>query len=244
MRDWLTEGILSSSALPEEAEGFVLGRGLPSWLAEDMRVGVWRSSLLSEDAPDADFRKKNGPRGQKRDGWLTIPFWSPRGQLLGVEYRFWHGEKKVWEHRLTEAAWNPIFMGLTPRTFEKIWRGGDVWLVEGVFDLAIDHAIPPKDVALACGTARVSRNQINFLQRFVSDQATVHVAFDEDETGRRQVEGWIDDETGKRVPGVVERLERVSLRTRDVRYHGSKDPGEIWEKGGKTALQRTFTTTM
>ncbi len=41
MREWLTEALLSSAEdTPQEAEGYVLGRGLPSRLMEEMRVGL------------------------------------------------------------------------------------------------------------------------------------------------------------------------------------------------------------
>lgn len=238
MQEWLTQALEKSAQLiPEEAEGFVLGRGLPAWLYGEMRVGVWRTPETS--SPDQKYAKLIGSSWEGREGWLTVPFWSPRGVVLGVEFRTIELQKKVWEYRLPSAKWNPVFMGLTSTTFQKIWEGGDVWLVEGVFDLSLSHAVPERDVVLACGTAHLSANQLNFLVRFLSSSATVHVCFDEDPSGRRAVEGYIDDD-GKRRMGVLELLKRVHLRGRDVRYRGGKDPGEIWERGGKPALTTTF----
>ena len=113
-------------------------------------------------------------------------------------------------------------------------------MVEGVFDLALAHVVPEKDVVLACGTARLVRSQLDFLVRFLGPTAMVHVVFDEDETGRRQVSGYTDEATGKWVLGVLQRLERVNLPCRWVRYLGGKDPGVIWEQGGREALRETF----
>jgi len=241
VRDWLTTAILQAAQeVPEELEGFILGRGLPSALMEEMRVGLWQPP--SVEAPDASYRKQNGDRGEYRKGWMSVPYWSPRGRLVGVEYRTWSlvEDKKVRDYRLPESQWVPVFIGLTPSVLQKIWEGGDVWLVEGLFDISLQHAVPKKDVVLACGTARVSRLQLNFLARFMSPSAMVHVAFDMDETGRRQVSGFTDDATGKWIPGVPDRLERVGVRSRAVAYKGGKDPGEIWDSGGRNALTQAF----
>ena len=241
MREWLTAALLGSAEdLPEDFEGYVLGRGLPSVLVEEMRIGVWRPPETS--APDEGFTKQHGRRGlgEWREGWMTVPLWSPRGRLVGVEFRKWDGVKEIQEFRLPDAKWNPVFIGLTPSALQKIWTGGNVWLVEGVFDIALAHVIPETDVALGCGTARITKNQINFLVRFLSPSAMVYVAFDEDETGRKQSLGSTDEKTGRWVSGVPQRLEKVGVRARSIRYRGGKDPGEIWEKGGRSALVSAF----
>lgn len=240
MKEWLTKALLESAVdLPEEFEGHVLGRGLPHQLFEEMRIGVWKPP--QDPAPDPAFIKQgNGERGQNRAGWMSIPFWSPKGHVVGVEYRRWDGVKEVRDYRLPESRWVPVFIGLTPSALQKIWDGGDVWLVEGVFDMTIAHVVPKKDVVLACGTARITKTQIDFLARFLGPTAMVRVVFDEDETGRRQVSGYTDEATKKWVPGVPERLERVGVRCIPIRYRGGKDPGEIWEKGGRTALLHAF----
>lgn len=239
MREWLTRALLTAAeGIPEELEGYILGRGLPKRLAEEMRVGFWRGASTS--SPDLVFNKRNGPYGEYRKEWMSIPMWSPRGHLVGVEFRVWVGEKEVRDYRLPESKWIPCFIGLTPSALQKIWDGGDVWLVEGVFDIALQHALPSKDVVLACGTARVSKQQLDFLARFMSPDATCHVAFDMDETGRKQINGFTSEETGKWIPGVPARMDRVGIRNRAVSYRGGKDPGEIWEQGGKFALCSAF----
>lgn len=240
MQNWLQQMLLlSASEMSEEVKGYALGRGLKKSLLEELKVGVWTSP--QEEAPDISFVEKNGPKGKSRIGWLTVPYWSPRGRALGVEFRTWDQEPKtVRDYRLQEAAYSPNFIGMVPSVLEKIWRGGDVWLVEGVFDLSLAHVVPSKDVVLACGTARLTQPQLDFLMRFLDSSATVHVAFDEDETGRKQLTGYRDEKTGKWYSGVPERLQKVGIRSRAVRYSGGKDPGEIWEKGGKHALAKAF----
>jgi hypothetical protein len=239
---WLREAVLRAHEnLSEEMFGYALGRGLPSPLLREMLVGEWVP--LDEEAPDDDFKEKNGARGEWRKGWLTIPYWTPAGSLAGMEFRTWgEGGKQVRDFRTPTSKWAPCYIGLTPTTLKKIWEGGDVWIVEGVFDLSITHAIPKRDVALACGTARLSRSQADFLARFLSPSATVHVAYDMDKTGRAQTEGYRDESNGKWIPGVPERLRRMGLKARAVSYRGGKDPGEIWEAGGKPLLSKMFRT--
>ena len=239
MQEWLTNAVLEASTfLPETAEGYVLGRGLPYALMEEMRVGVWR--LPEAPAPEKVFRHRHGVHGDRMEGWLSFPLWSPRGRVLGVEFRRWAGEKEVKKHFLAGASWSPVFMGMTPSALNRIWEGGDVWLVEGVFDLAVAHAVRSSDTVLSCGGAKLTRNQLIFLQRFLQPHAMVHVAFDMDETGKKMTHGYIHPDTGRRVWGVVERLAHAGLRAQSVAYRGGKDPGEVWERGGTSALRRAL----
>lgn len=230
MKRWLREA-LSSLSLSEDAEAYVLGRGLPEALVSDIGIGVWTPPPTS--APDSDFRGWHGS--------LVVPTWSPRDEVVGLEFRAWGDRPKaVKKYHLPEARWIPTFVGLTPSTFRRIWDGGDVWIVEGVFDLALAHAVPDKDVVLATGGAALRKRHLLFLQRYVSSTSFVHLVFDEDETGRRQATGFTDERTGKWVPGVPRRLERVGVRCRDVRYRGGKDPGEVWERSGTSGLRKAF----
>lgn len=235
MRQWLHEAVLSSvENLSEEAEGYVLGRGLPEPLLRDMKIGLW--SNPSTDPPHRDFVEGGHT---KRSGWLSVPYWSPRGQLLGLEFRRWDGVKGIMDYRLVEAKWSPVFIGLTQNTLEKIWQGGNVWLVEGLFDMSIAHVVPNRDTVLACGTARLTHNQLSFLQRFVSKQAQVNVVFDNDETGKNQAWGY-KEPSGKVIFGVGKKLELAGIRSNVVAYRGGKDPGEIWEHGGRSSLLQSF----
>lgn len=239
MTSWLTNALLRvAESPPEELEGFALGRGLPSQIFEEMRIGLWEAQ--SEPAPDLSFAKQNGQFGEKRAGWMSVPLWSPRCKLLGVIFRRWDGTKEFRDYMLPESKVVPVFIGLTPSAMMRIWAGGSVWIVEGIFDMSIAHVVPKEDVVLGCGTANLTRNQVNFLSRFLAVGAMVHVVFDTDKTGRDHAAGYTDPNTLKYHPGVVERLQKVGLNCRDVRYHGGKDPGEIWERGGKAALASAF----
>ena len=239
MVEWLADNLIAAAdQIPERAEGFCLGRGIPSSLLEEMRVGMW--VCPDQECPDSTFTERYGSVGQRVAGWISIPMWSPRGKVIGVEYRRWEGAKGVQKFFLPDSRWVPVFTGMTPSVLSRIWKGGDIWLVEGVFDLAVGHAIPSKDVVLACGGAKTTPGQLTFLKRFLSDGSWVHVCFDMDETGQNMAQGYTHPKTGKRIWGVVERLTRAGVKARGVQYRGGKDPGEIWEKSGTTALRRVL----
>ncbi len=239
MRDWLTQALLDSATrISEDASCYVVGRGLPSRLTEEIRIGTW---VCPEDPPpDEDFNKRHGLCGMRVEGWISIPLWTPRGRVIGVEFRRWDGEKEVMKYHLPDSDWAPVFTGMVPSTLNKIWAGGDVWLVEGIFDLSISHVVPSSDAILSCGGAKITNQQIDFLKRFLSPNSMVHICFDMDETGRNMANGYVHPDTGKRIWGVTERLSKVGIRNRVVRYGGGKDPGEIWEAGGKSMLKTSL----
>jgi DNA primase len=170
-------------------------------------------------------------------GWLSIPLWAPSGKLLGVEFRRWQGDKAVMKHYLPPSKWTATFAGMNYTAMERIWSGADVWLVEGIFDLALAHVA--QGVVLACGGARLSYAHAQFISRFLRRSATAYVCFDEDATGRGMAEGRVDN-TGAFHMGAKQALERVNVNVQVVRYRGGKDPGEIWDSGGRAALRAAF----
>jgi DNA primase len=237
MEQWLLRHLSEAyHNLPEEALGYCLGRGLPESILDSIRIGVWVPP--EEPTPDRDFESRFGKRGEAVAGWLSIPIWNPSGSLVGVEFRTWQGAKNVMKHFLPSSKWNPMFVGLSHDAVNRIWGGSSVWLVEGLFDLAVGH-VAKDAVPLACGGARLSRQHADFLARFMTPSSSVYLCFDEDVTGRGMAEGRYDDQ-GKFYPGARQRLEARKLRVSVVRYRGGKDPGEIWENGGREALHRTF----
>lgn len=234
MRDWLLNAIKGLS-LSESALGYVLGRGIPNTLADELRLGVWK--VQDTRAPDPSFHT-NGVMGHRLHDMLCVPIYSPRGVLLGCEFRNMV-EKRVRKFYLDDVKWCPAFTGMCPSVFEKITHGCDVWLVEGMFDLCLAKALPKNHVVLAMGGARMTPQQLNFLKRFVRPNATVHICFDMDETGRKQSKGYKNDQ-GKFIWGIKQKLEHVYVNTRLITYFGGKDPGEIWDMGGTHALKQTF----
>jgi len=230
---WLADA-LSNCNLTDEVEGYLLGRGAKEQSIQREEIITWQSTEI--DVPEPIFCKRYGARGEMLRGMLICPVRSPRGRLIGFEGRSIH-KKFITDYRLPEAAWNPFWIG-TSRAVEKLWKGGDVWIVEGMFDLfPLEWAVPPGDAVLASVRAHLSRSHVEFLQRLC--QGWVHMVYDRDETGRIATVGGIDKH-GKEIWGAMKTLKRVGLKCRDVPYTGGKDPGEIWDQGGQAAMVAVF----
>jgi len=238
MRDWL-ESNLSCMDLSEDAEGYLLGRAMSSRWIRELGIVEWSPQMVQGAPMDPEFTKRVGYQGRYIHNFLCIPLRSPLGVLVGVEFRSWAGEKSVRQYRLYESNYSPVFVGLTPSVVQRVWEGADVWVVEGVFDMAaLYQVVPDGDVVLGTLRARVSNAHAEFLSRF--GRGRVHMVYDQDETGRNMTYGYIHPQTGQRVWGALDSLKRVGVDCRDVPYRGGKDPGEIWDAGGVPALRTAF----
>ena len=239
MRAWLEGALESGRNLPEDAFGYLLGRGMRESTIDRLGMTLWRTP--EEPCPDAEFNDRY-KGGSYLDGRIACPALSPRGSLIGFEGRTWQtgDQKRITDFRLPESKWNPFFLGLTPDIMERIWEGADVWIVEGLFDLAaMERVVPRKDVVLATVRAKLGDTHVEFLRRYVR-HGCVYIVYDNDETGRKQTHGWVDDRTGKRRWGALDQLNRVGVTCQHVPYQGGKDPGVIWDRGGQAGLEAAF----
>ncbi len=231
---WLVDHLLSCT-LTEETEGYLLGRGARGSIIEDMGIKTWQPLAEPYDHPDW---KRYGPegRGEWLTGWVVWPLVGPTGAVIGFTARSLT-QKRFTRWLLPQAAWSPVFTGLTHRMMARIWAGADIWLVEGIFDLLALHWAVEEGVVLATETARLSDVQLEFLRRWA--RGWVYVAYDNDEAGRRGTHGWTD-EAGRSHWGAIRKMERVELRCSPVNYPG-KDPGDIWSLQGRAGIQAAFT---
>ncbi len=231
--EWLSAH-LATLTLPEECEGYAMGRGASTEVIERLGIREWVPAATP--APSENFIERYGKYGEKLDGMVTIPLRGPTGSLVGIEARS-RFEKKVSEFRLPESKYNPVAIN-TPRVAEALWKGGCAWVVEGVWDLsALEWCIPKKDAVLAILRAGLSHDTEEFLARFCTN--TVYMVYDNDETGRNATHGWTDAQTGKYRPGALTLLSKAGVRVVDYRYRG-QDPGDVWSKGGIDKLRQTF----
>ena len=238
MIEWLMNA-MSNMGLSEEAEGYLLGRGLREDRIHELGIVEWKATQVGEAPAPEEFAKTYGAYGASVTGLLAIPVRAPSGKWLGIEFRSYKGDKRVRQFRIPEAEYAAQFAGMAPSIMEKVWNGADIWVVEGLFDLAaMEHVVPARDVVLGTFRARVSRSHVDFFSRFC--RGTVHMVYDRDETGRNMTNGYVDSRTGKRVWGALDSMRRVGIPCRDVPYMGGKDPGEIWDSGGIPALKQAF----
>lgn len=234
MAAWL-EAALAACDLTEEVSDYLLGRGVKESTIAGEGMKTWRN--LTAPSPDPEFCKICRPLGERLEGMLVVPVRSPSGALLGFEARDIH-KKRILDFRLPASKYTPFFIG-TRKAMPAIWAGGDVWLAEGLFDLAaLEWVAPARDAVLSTVRANITPQQLWFLARFC--KGTVRVVFDRDITGRRATTGYVDEKTGKPRFGAIQLLHGVGLSAVDVRYEGGKDPGEIWDSGGVKALRARF----
>lgn len=231
---WLADALACCELTPE-VESYLLSRGAKEETIVAEGIVTW--SPTTDPVADPVFCKRYGDNGENLKGMLVCPIRSPKGQLIGFEGRSIH-KKYITDYRLPEEAWNPFWIG-TRRAVEKLWAGGDLWIVEGLFDLLpLEWALSPSATVLASVRAHLSHAHVEFLRRFC--RGWVNMCYDRDETGIKATHGWIDKQ-GKKRWGAIERLQRVGLKCRDTpAYSGGKDPGEIWDRGGKAAIVSTF----
>lgn len=200
-------------------------------------LGLGTIRRTSFKIPDAIFAdpKRFGPHAERLEGALVWPLFSVTGEIIGMEARQ-VASKTISKHFLPEAEWNPVWIS-SPRALEKIWAGGDIWLCEGLFDLCpLEWVVPETDAVLATLRAFLGRNHVDFLARMGN---RVHVAYDNDLTGRRGTDGYVDD-NGKYKWGALKKLSSAGVPCSKVSYVGGKDPGEIWDRGGVAALREAF----
>ena len=234
---WLYNQFVSLD-LGESAEGYLYGRGVTEQLITTLGVKEWRASSIP--TPSVAFAKRYGARGERLEGTVAFPILSPSGMLIGMEARTPSrdpSEKRISEFRLPEAAWSPFIFN-APEAADRMWEGGSVWVCEGVYDLcALVRVVPPTDAVVATLKAGISKTHVQFLSRFC--RGTIYMVYDNDETGRRATDGYVDPATGKYRPGALGLLKKAGLRAVDYRYRG-KDPGDAWTKGGATLLKSIF----
>lgn len=237
---WLEDRLKESQQnLSVELTDYLLGRGVREDSIQRLGFGLW-SPCGNPSEPDSVwslFCEKYGEGGRYLRDHLVYPIRSGYGTLLGLEARRLD-KKNITKFFLPSAKWNALFFGL-PQAVPKVWGGGNLWLVEGIFDLtAMEHIVPENDAVVASMTAHLSQNQLNFFKRYC--RGMVNVVYDNDKAGRQATHGFIDEKTGQRRLGVLELLKRAGVMNRDYPYSGGKDPGEIWEKSGTWGLQKAF----
>lgn len=214
--------LLAGIEWTEQAEGYFLGRGAKLSTAQTMCLGEWAGAEVSDES----FSVRYGKNGDSLLGWWCWPLRTPTNRIVGIEFRNPEYKKSV-RHLLHDEADPHAVWTCRPDSFEKIWNGGAVWLVEGLFDLlALEWVVPDTDAILACGRANLNKKQAESLRRLAPPY--VHVVFDRDDAGERGAEF------------ATKSLTAIGLRHGVVSYGGGKDPGELWSKGGKQAVVAAF----
>jgi DNA primase len=212
---------LSGIVWTERAEDYFLGRGAKPDAAQAMHLGEW----VGTDIQDSDFVRKYGKGGERLLGWACWPVRTAANRLIGMDFRnieFKQNLRYLFPKDEMHASWV-----CHPDSFQKIWDGGAVWLVEGMFDLlALEWAVPSTDAVLSCDRASLGHKQAESLRRL--DPSYVHIVFDRDSAGERGADF------------AMKSLKKLGLRHGLYAYGGGKDPGVLWDKGGAAAVRSAF----
>jgi len=219
---WLTEGF---GDLSKDHQTYLLKRGVD----EKTSVSFHTWTTPKSPCPCPRFKANFGDNGFKLRGQLVTPIYSPRGAILGMEARSFSedGSKRVLQYRTNNAQWNPYFLG-AEKAFKTLWVGGDLWIVEGIFDMiALEKVVAKSDAVISTLRAGMDMNSINMISRFISPRSSIYIAYDNDETGQAKSE-WLRNK-------FTSEGARVFL----ARYRG-KDPNEVWSQGGERLLRRYF----
>lgn len=221
MEQWLLQGLTPPASHGE----YLKARGVDGQTS----VSFHGWSPPASPSPCAKYNSMFGALGTKIKDHLIIPVHSPQGVVLGFEARTYtlEGGKKVLQYRTDRASWNPYVLG-APQAFKKLWGGGDLWIVEGIFDLvAIEKVVAPCDGAISTLRAGMDGRSLDMIARLSSPSTTIYIAYDNDETGRSKAE--------------IVRKAFLKRGCRAVvwKYRG-KDPNEVWKEGGVPLLRRMF----
>ena len=219
---WLEEGFCRPNA---QHLSYLKSRGVDS----SSSVSFYSWTPPSTKAPCARFQANFGDNGWRIKNHLITPISNPRGKLIGLEARTFKedGSKRVMGYRTDQASWNPYFLGCES-AMRSLWDGCDLWIVEGIFDMiALEKVVPKGDVVISTLRAGMDNKSIEMITRFYKPQSTLHIVYDNDETGRKKSEAL------KAV------FQKAGVRVYTPRYRG-KDPNEVFQRGGLNALKRFF----
>lgn len=230
VRGWLQEA-LDLFVLEESSSDYLFSRGADEDIQVKFGMKTWDSKRISSPSPSALFKKRYYYKGERLDGRIICPLFSPGGDLLGFEAR---DPDPNTENKSTRFLldpyhlWSPIFIGM-PEAMEKIWNGGDIWCVEGLFDVfAMRWVVPEKDAVVATLRAKMTDKHLLFFSRFLSDQALVRIIYDRDRSGEYGLQRAIYD------------LKSLGIPYKEVIYWGGNDPGKIWETYGEERVREMF----
>lgn len=222
LTEWLTQALRDSS-LTDDARDYLMGRGAPPEVIDTWGFKVFDCPLAP--CPDGSLHRHYGEHFERFEGKVIYPLYSGRGRLLGFDSRSL-GEKDNDQFLLPESRWNAVWIGM-PAAMDLVWRGRDVVVVEGVFDVFAMLHIAGDRAVLGTRSAHVSWKHAEFLRRWCA--GTVLMVYDRDEAGEK---GTAD---------ALRHLSRRGLRCSEIRYgRRGDDPGEIWDRGGVEALREAF----
>jgi DNA primase len=190
----------------------------------DEQIELFKIGYLNRDLPGdmpKDFLEW-AEGGRTLDDVFVFPLTTALGQIKGLQFRHVERSRAGYRDFIPYDA-EPVFFGLG-QAMPHIWSTGEVFLVEGDFDLAPVQRVYPQVVATL--TARLTGQLARLLHRVATD---IWFFYDWDSAGQNAVErfersaykSWFEHHVIRR-PGDAPQGSKGRV----------KDPSELWEAWG------------
>jgi DNA primase len=185
--------------------------------------------LITFEIPCERFKTNFGKKGEKLKDCLIIPATSARNEIYGFEARSWdaNGNKRVFKYMLDKSQWLPSVLN-AHELIEALWSNGDIYFVEGVFDMvALKKVIDYPNAVVCTMRAGLDDLTIDMVQRFYHRMTTIYMTYDNDATGRMKSNE------------AIFKLKKLGIRAVESKYRG-KDPNDLWAIQGEQGLKKYF----
>ena len=214
--------------LTPRVEQELYSRGVTDDQARSFRIGY--IDRIPDLGGNDDFLQ--WAKGKSLQDMMVFPLTTTLGEIRGFQFRSVDRGRKIYLDYMPYKE-EAVSFGLA-QAMQQVWTGGDVWLVEGVFDLLPLQRQVPNIVATL--TARVPELMLRVLRRLVD---TIWLGYDADLAGQTAITQFMKNH-GKEFRVLPVYYPKVKVVGSD-RY--IKDPGELWEVWGDDQL-RDFVQTL
>jgi DNA primase len=197
----------------------------------DEQADAYDLGYLDQKLPDLEYPEafvEWSLRGSKLDDVFVLPLTNTLGNVRGLQFRHVEQGRRGYMDYIADKG-EAVLFGLA-QAMPHVWEAGEVYLVEGAFDLfPIQRIIPG---TLATLTAHVSDPLLRVLRRLCSK---IWLGYDMDPAGRRASHRF-QKEHGRDFEVQIVSYPQVAML--DGRL--AKDPGEIWEAWGDMRLREAL----
>jgi DNA primase len=227
--------LLEESPPAEAARAYLEGRGVGKEARERFQLGYapadrdWLRRFLVQKSYTEDFLAKTGLFSQASGGKsalfsnrIMFPIANPRGEVIAFGGRaLGDGTPKYLNSPETAFFRKGENLFGIDKAIQPAREADTLVLVEGYMDVIAMHAAGMANCVAPLGTA-LTPEQARLLRRYAS---RVVLAFDGDDAGLKA--------TGR----AVELLERQDLPASVAEIRGGKDPAEVVQKEGASAMK-------
>lgn len=222
---WLDDLVsFSKGQLPDRAREALYARGVTDEQIEVYEIGYFNGRLPEGDFPDKFIEWSQG--GSKLTDVFCLPLTNTLGAVRGLQFRYVERARKGYMDCIPDKS-EAVLFGLA-QAMPHVWKTGEVYLVEGGFDLFPIQRIIPGTIATL--TARVVDPLYRVLRRLCSK---IWLGYDMDRTGQAASHKF-RKEHGREFEVLIVSYPQIP---KSDGKGLTKDPGELWEEWGDNRLR-------